>query len=245
MAKNNYYYVEAQVAIRNALGNLGYSENIYQTMQPDCHRWATEAQDLIIRNKSSLPLIKGKFLTKNNQIKNEPDFQILENISICGFTVPINQTSKSTPLVTVGSPTRGCGLWGGYPGVLTNPEWIGCEGLTYRIGQYAITFSPNVPDGTTVDVDYLCKPTAEDGYPMIINRCARAIAYYIGSQICERLLDPRAESQEKKWLPACIQARAEINEMTQEEKLAIGAMYMGYGNRNRRGWGYGWGNGGW
>ena len=244
MAKNNYYYVEAQVAIRNALGDLGYSENVYQTMQPDLHRWATEAQDLIIRNKSSLPLIKAKFLSQNNQIRNEPDFQILENISIGGHTVPLNQTSKSTPLVSTGAPLRRIGQWGGYPGVLTNPEWVGCDRLTFRISQYAITFSPNIPDGTEVDVEYLCKPSADDGYPMIINRCARAIAYYIEAKICKRLMDSRYEDCMKEWYPACIQARAEINEMTQEEKMAIGGMYMGYGRRNRRGWGWGWG-GGW
>ena len=88
MAKNNIIFMSPLFAVKSALENLGYSENIMQTMESALVRWSAEAQDLIYKQPGGSPIIKETRLTLNNQIRNTPDFQQLESIFIGGSPVP-------------------------------------------------------------------------------------------------------------------------------------------------------------
>lgn len=208
MGKNNIFYDSPKIAVRSAMGNLGYGGTEYQTIESDMIRWTAEAQDLIIRNKVSLPMVEETILSLNNQIHNSRDFKILENININGVTVPYSNQSHSSPLVRMGSAPYRCGQ---------HPHRI-----TFAINRYAITFSPAIDDDTPVTVQFLCKPMDEEGWPMVIDICLRAISHYVGYMLCTRLKDPRAKEQYAVWLTACRQARAEVNTKSQEELMELG-----------------------
>jgi hypothetical protein len=230
MAKNNIIYIPCQTAIRSAFGNLGYSENIFQIAEEDLVRWTAEAQDLIWKQAGGYPMVEETKLTYNSQIRNSPDFEVLESIFIGNQNVRYNRNSRTTPYVRQGIN------WYGNNGNAENGNGY-YEGHSFRITKEYITFSPNIADNTPVRIQYLVKPTDDDGYPMIISLCERAIAYYVGWKICVRERDDRKDDQYAQWLKACKQSRHDINEFTNEEIQSLGAAYMGV--RNRRRW---WGN---
>jgi hypothetical protein len=207
------------VAIKSALENLGYSENIMQTQESALVRWSAEAQDLVFKQPGGSPMLIETRLTLNNQIRNSPDFQVLEDIHIGGRSIRYNRNSRSTPHVRMGIEYTNRGF---------------NEGHSFVITQEYITFTPAIADNTPVQIQYLLKPVDDDGYPMIISLCERAIAYYIGWKICVRERDDRKDDQYAQWLKACKQSRHDINEFTNEEILSLGRAYMGV--RNRRRW---------
>lgn len=216
MGHNINFYISPQTAIRNALGNLGLTGQ-YRTMIPDLIRWTAEAQNLIANNRQSLPMVTEEIIVYNNQIPLRKDFSKLENITINGVPVTYSNQSNSSPLVTMGSPTRTSG-----------PHPLG---ISFQVTQYYITFDPFAEDGTVATLQYLCLPSDEDGFPMIIESSARAIGIYVGYMLCKRLRDNRSDGEYKSWLFAVRQARATINEMTQEQLENIGAAYIGYGEQ--------------
>jgi len=222
MAKNNIIYMPCQTAILSALENLGYSENVMQTMESALVRWSAEAEDLIDKRPGAYPKLIDTRLTLNNQIRNTPDFLTLESLKIGDRFVEYDRNIRSTPHVRMGIENN----WG------YNGNYY--EGLKYQLTKEFITFTPNIADNTPVTIEYLVRPSDDDGYPMIRNLCERADSYYIGWKLCIRERDDRAQDQYAQWLKSCKQSRADLNAFTNEEIMNIGKAYMGV--RNRRRW---------
>jgi len=221
-------YVSPYTAIRSALGKCGFAD-LMQTLQPDLIEWCVEASDMISRLKTFTNLNCEPIEVCNNKIMLPIEMQMLNCASVNGANMTYLSSPGCSDNLTANSPCRCCNSAQGF-----------------YLDECYMHFKPTLADGTLVKIDGLKRPIGEDGYPLIADVCVQAISEYVCSMVCLRFNDNRYVVWDAKWKRHCVQARAELNRLSQKQISDLGFLFcsvpvkasFGYG------WGYGINNGG-
>lgn len=200
-------YVSPLEPLRSALGDIGY-KSLYQTLEPDMIRWTAEASDFIAENKKVYQSAEDDFVIKNNQLAWCKEFKMLECLSINGVPLTLKQGPGCETLCTDNCRSVCCG-----------------SDRTFSLNECYATFEPPLVDGSIVHGVFLKRPMGADGYPLVNDACKVAVAEYVKWKVCFLKADPRAASCEKRWYVLCVQARAKVNAITDEQLQEIGLMW--------------------
>ncbi len=200
-------FIPCQVAIRQALGGLGYGDS-YQTMQPDLIAWVADAMDLISRLKTYTDLPCGNYTTCNNKIELPLEMALITCVTVNG-----------KPMTYL--PTKGCNK-------VTNnsPNRCDCGAQGFYIDECYMHFTPAIADGVEINVGGLGRPMDVDGFPLIPEVAILAISEYVSARICLRFRDSRYNEFQRLWEKHCLRARAELNQMSNEQVRELGYRYL-------------------
>lgn len=218
-------YISPKEAIRVALGKLGYS-NLWQQLEPDLVMWAMFAANKIDNDKV-MKAVTVEATVEDNRVPHCQEFKAVECVKKGGCALTLRMTKDCETCVTRNCRTTCCG----------NPY-----GQTFTVNECFIQFSPALTDGTELEITYLTRPIAEDGYPAVPDVATEAIAQYVMWQLLFRDSDPRTMAAEQRWYQLLRQVQKQFNGYTQQQIEAIGLIWRGIGS----GWvgaRYGWGVG--
>lgn len=200
-------YVSPLEAIRSALGDLGYKA-LYQTLEPDLIRWTAEASDFVSEKQRVYQPAEDDFEVNNNQIAWCKEFKMLECLSINGVPLTLKRDVNCNNLCTNDCLSVCCG-----------------NSQEFSLNECYATFDPVLADGSIVHGVFLKRPMGADGYPLVHDACKIAVSEYVKWKVCFLKADPRATSCEGRWYKLCVQARAKVNAITNEQLQEIGLMW--------------------
>lgn len=200
-------YVSPLEPIRSGLGDIGY-KTLYQTLKPDLIRWTAEASDFISEKQRVYKTGEQDFEVNNNQIAWCKEFKLLECLSINGVPLTLKRDINCDSLCTSNCRRICCG-----------------NDRTFSLDECYATFDPPLANGSLVHGVFLKRPMGADGFPLVHDACKVAVAEYVKWKVCFLKADPRATSCERRWYLLCVQARAKVNAITNEQLQAIGLMW--------------------
>jgi hypothetical protein len=222
-------FISCLYAVRDALVST-QAADLLNEYEEDLVGWAYEAEKKILdTTQASGQLMKDNIVclyTFNNQVCLPQGFNGL----IC---LKVNQVIPTLINYTT------CRI---KPNI-TCPNANGVAGLSMRIDQRIVTFSPAVPDGQPVTVEYQSiRLEGEDGYPMIYDEHQYAISMFLQYKIYATIKPNETLSQVRKleWSRECLQARARTNQLTPEQMASLGSVWyvngaVGVRGRGNRG----------
>lgn len=217
-------YVSPYTAIRSALGKIGYVDAM-QTMQPDLIEWSVEAQDMISRLRTFTDLNCEPIQVCNNKIMLPIEMQLINCASANGVPMTFLNLPGCCDRLTPKSINRCC----------NSPQG-------FYLDECYMHFKPVLNDGVWIKIDGLKRPIGEDGYPLIVDVCVQAVSEYIASMMCARFRDNRFDLWDRKWKRHCVQARAELNRLGQQQIQDLGFLYHSVPVRASFGYAWGYGN---
>jgi len=206
-------FISANFAIRSALGNINMP-NIASSLSQDLNRWAIEAAGLISKKQLLRRADKVTLIAKNNKVKMCESFRALECVKINGKVVPYTKQKgcSSTCTETCQSCVSSC-----------------CDEESFKYEFFIkgcwIKFINNVEDGTKVEVEFWETQTDEDGMFLIHEDAVLAIAEYIAFMVKRKFNDSSYGAHEKRWYFLCKQARAAMNQLSDEDIRNIGLIW--------------------
>lgn len=200
-------YVSGQVAVRQAIGQVGYADS-YQTMKPDFDSWIADACDKITRLKTYKELGCKEYEVCDNQIELPMQMTLITCASFNGLDMNPLGTSgcEQTPRNSVNRCSAAA------QGFLLN----GCY----------MSFKPAIANGAIITVDGLARPLDDEGCPLIQECCISAISDYLCSRLCLRFRDNRYNEFKDLWKHSCVQARAQLNQFSNKQIRDLGFRYL-------------------
>lgn len=197
--------VPGQQAIRQAFGMIGYASE-YGAIKPDLAAWIADGMDLIspLKTYTEIPCLESEVC--DNRIKLPNEVAIITCASANG--------NSMTYL-----PAKGCDRVGNN---YNQNNRCGCSAQGFRIQGCYMTFKPMLGNGAIVCIDGLGRPLDEDDFPMIEECCILAISEYLASRIALRFRDNRFPTFEALWLNHVNRARAELNQLSNEQVKQLG-----------------------
>lgn len=199
-------FVSPLQAIRSALAKIGYND-LPQSLQPELIEWAIEASDMICKPKT-FKIESDDFVVCGNKIQLGQQVLLVNCASYNGQPMELISNRGCSNRCTQNSKNRCC---------RSNQK--------FYLDECYIHFKPTLEDGSVVHVEWLQRAYAADGYPLILDNCNMAISEYIASIICARFNDNRYALWDSKWQKHCLQARAEVNRITQAQVEALGFLF--------------------
>lgn len=206
-------FVSGQVAVRQALGALGYADS-YQTMKPDFDAWIADAQDLISRLKTYTDLPCGDYTVCDNRIELPNEMAIITCASFNGYEMTYKPTKGCTRYC------RGVGNCNTVLGKCGNPA------QTFTLDGCYMHFQPTIANGAVIHVNGLGRPLDDEGCPLVAEVAILAVSEYICRQLCIRYRDNRLPIFERNWLKHCLRARAELNQFNNKATQNLGFAYF-------------------
>ena len=199
-------FVSPKQAIRTALGKIGYAD-LMQTLQDELIEWSIEASDMISKPKT-FKIVSDEFTVCGNKIELCQNVLLVNCASYRGQPMELISNKGCSGRCTGNSKNRCC---------RSNQQ--------FYLDESYMHFKPSIEDGEIVHVEYLQRAYGADGYPLILDSCNMAISEYVASIVCARFKDNAYALWNEKWERHVVQARAELNRITQAQVEALGFLY--------------------
>lgn len=199
-------FVSPKQAIRTALGKIGF-EDLMQTLGNELIEWAIEASDMISKPKT-FKIAEDDFVVCGNKIQLDQNVLLVNCASYNGEPMELISNKGCANRCTQNSKNRCC---------RSNQK--------FYLDECYIHFKPTLCDGSIVHVEWLQRAYGADGYPLILDSCNMAISEYVASIVCARFKDNAYALWNDKWEKHVLQARADVNRITQAQVQALGYLF--------------------
>lgn len=184
-------------------------------MEPDLIMWVIEAQDYISRPKTMkwAETPAQGIQVQDNKIPICVEWQMIECVSLSGVPLIYDPTRSCG-----GRCTQNCESLYIYPVCQNEQQWL--------MDECYIHFDPLIGDDKFIHVKALQRAMGTDGYPLIFEVCATAIADYVMWKVCFRFRDNRAAECKRDWFFHKRTAFAELNRYTQQQLQNLGLAWF-------------------
>lgn len=206
-------FISTLYSVRDALRTTK-KEDLLNEYEEDFVGWAFEAEKKILDTTQAAGLLNKDNIVCLSVFNNQVCLPQGFNGLIC---MKVNQVVPYLINYTTCRIKPNCNC----------PNLNGIQALGVRIDQRVCTFTPVVPDGTSVTVEYSSiRLEGEDGYPMMFEEHQYAISMFLQYKIYVLTDQPMlAEKARILWLRECMQARARTNKLTLAEIAAMGGVW--------------------
>ena len=194
-----------QQAIRQAFGMLGYGSQ-YNGIIPDLYSAVADAQDLISPLKTYVEIPCMEYEVCDNRIELPNELALIVCASFNGLPMTWLRT---------GGCDRVSNNYNQFNRCSANAQGFTIDGCYMK-------FNPMLSNGSRIKVNGLGRPLDSDGCPMIPECCILAVSEYICKRLCIRYRDNRLGVFESDWLRHCKRARAELNQLSNQDVRNLG-----------------------